>query len=158
MKIVSCEHFFKLKFYKMKLSLRLLLLLPFIFIMVGCPGTDDPIAEQLRPYSEVYNEDIAEIEDFMDTHFITVDGDYNVTFTEITGSTPGTPISSHPNLNFKTISKGGVDHKLYYIKLREGVGSNPTRLDSVFSAYKGHKTNLSVLMKLLVQFGFNCKM
>lgn len=112
--------------------------------MVGCPGTDDPVAEQLRPYSEVYNEDIAEIEDFMDTHFITVDGDYNVTFTEITGSTPGTPISSHPNLNFKTISKGGVDHKLYYIKLREGVGSNPTRLDSVFSAYKGHKTNLSV--------------
>lgn len=127
----------------MKLSLRLLLLLPFIFIMAGCPSDDTFTAPEDRPYAEVYAEDIAEIEDFMDSHFMTVDADYNVTFTEITGSTPGTPISSHPDLAFKTITKGGVDHKLYYIKLREGVGSNPTRLDSVFSAYKGFKSDLT---------------
>lgn len=127
----------------MKLSLRLLLLLPFIFIMVGCPPDDTPSGTEVRPYSEVYAEDIAEIEDFMDNHFMTVDGDYNVTFTEITPSTPGTPISDNPALEFKTINKGGVDHKLYFIKLREGVGSNPTKLDSVFSAYKGHKTDLT---------------
>ncbi|WP_329806610.1 FKBP-type peptidyl-prolyl cis-trans isomerase [Flavobacterium facile] len=127
----------------MKLSLRLLLLLPFIFVMVGCPTDDPPAGVEARPYSEVYNEDIAEIEDFMDSHFMTVDGDYNVTFTEITASTPGVAISAHPDLDFKTINKGGVDHKLYFIKLREGVGSNPTKLDSVFSAYKGHKTDLT---------------
>ena len=112
--------------------------------MVGCPNDDTTTTTEARPYLDVYNEDIAEIEDFMDTHFITVDGDYNVTFTEITGTTPGTPISDHPALNFKTISKGGVDHKLYYLKLNEGVGSNPTKLDSVFSSYKGYKTDLSV--------------
>lgn len=128
----------------MKLSLRLLLLLPFIFIMVGCPVDDEPVTVEARPYAEVYAEDIAEIEDFMDTHFMTVDADFNVTYTEITGSTPGTPISSRPDLEFKTISKGGVDHKLYFIKLNEGVGSNPTVLDSVFSAYKGYKTDLTV--------------
>lgn len=111
--------------------------------MVGCPADDSPAAIEVRPYSEVYAEDIAEIEDFMDTHFMTVDADYNVTFTEITGSTPGTPISDHPNLEFKTVSKEGVDHKLYFIKLREGIGSNPTVLDSVFSSYKGHKTDLT---------------
>src|SRR6478735_1899532 len=133
MKIVSCEHFFKLKYYKMKLSLRLLLLLPFIFVVIGCPSDDPPASAQVRPFSEVYNEDIAEIEDFMDNHFLTVDGDYNVTFTEITSSTPGTPISAHPDLDFKTITRGGVDHKLYFIKLNEGVGSNPTKLDSVYS-------------------------
>jgi FKBP-type peptidyl-prolyl cis-trans isomerase FkpA len=144
MKIVSCEHFFKLNYYKMKLSLRLLLLLPFIFIMVGCPNDDIPETVEARPYADVYAEDIAEIEGFMDTHFMTVDGNYNVTYTKITGSTPGTPISSRPDLDFKTISKGGVDHKLYFIKLNEGVGSNPTVLDSVFSSYKGHKTDLSV--------------
>lgn len=127
----------------MKLSLRLLLLLPFIFIMVGCPSDDSPEEVQARPYSEVYAEDINEIEDFMDTHFMTVDTDYNVTFTEITGSTPGTPISDHPNLGFKMVSKGGVDHKLYYIKLREGIGSSPTKLDSIYTAYKGHKTDLT---------------
>lgn len=113
--------------------------------MVGCPSDDTTTAGvEARPYSEVYNEDITEIEDFMDTHFMTVDGDYNVSFTKITGGTPGTPISSHPDLDFKTISKGGVDHKLYFIKLREGVGTNPTKLDSVFTSYKGHKTDLSI--------------
>lgn len=127
----------------MKLSLRLLLLLPFIFIIARCHPTDSPVAVEARPYSEVYNEDIAEIEGFMDTHFMTVDGNFNVTFTEITVSTPGTPISAHPDLDFKTISKGGVDHKLYFIKLNEGVGSNPTRLDSVYTAYKGYKTDLT---------------
>lgn len=127
----------------MKLSLRLLLLLPFIFVMVGCPSDDAPSGIEARPFLDVYNEDIAEIEGFMDSHFMTVDSDYNVTFTEITATTPGTPISDHPDLDFKTITKDGVAHKLYYIKLNEGVGSNPTRLDSVFSVYKGHNTDLS---------------
>lgn len=121
----------------MKFSNKLLLLIPFIFLLVGCPKDDAPTEEPARDYLEVYNEDIAEIEDFMDTHFMTVDADYNVTFTKITGSTPGTPISDHPDLTFKTVSKGGVDHKLYYIKLREGIGENPTKLDSVMTAYKG---------------------
>lgn len=105
--------------------------------MVGCPKDDAPTEEEARPYLDVYNEDIAEIEDFMETHFMTVDGNYNVTFTKITSSTPGTPISDHPNLTFKMVAKGGVDHKLYYIKLREGVGENPTKLDSIMTSYKG---------------------
>lgn len=154
MKIVSCDHFFKLNFSKMKLSLRLLLLLPFIFVVVGCPADDETPPIQSRPYLEVYNEDIAEIEDFMESHYITVDASYNVSFTKITATTPGTPIfdaldtsASQNNpakpLKFKTISKEGVDHKLYYLKLNEGMGSNPTRLDSVFTSYKGYKTDLS---------------
>ena len=138
----------------MKLPLRLLLLIPFIFILVGCPGEDTPETFQSRPYLEVYNENIAEIEDFMESHYITVDASYNVTFTKITATTPGTPIfdaldtsTSQNNplkpLKFKTILKEGVDHKLYYLKLNEGAGSNPTRLDSVFTSYKGYKTDLS---------------
>jgi len=138
----------------MKLSLRLLLLLPFIFVVVGCPADDETPPIQSRPYLEVYNEDIAEIEDFMESHYITVDASYNVSFTKITATTPGTPIfdaldtsASQNNpakpLKFKIISKEGVDHKLYYLKLNEGMGSNPTRLDSVFTSYKGYKTDLS---------------
>lgn len=127
----------------MKFSSKLLLLVPFIFLLVGCPKDDSPTQDPPREYLEVYNEDIAEIEDFMDTHFMTVDADYNVTFTEITGSTPGTPISAHPDLAFKMVTKGGVDHKLYYIKLREGIDENPTKLDSVFTSYKGHKLDLT---------------
>jgi hypothetical protein len=122
--------------------------------VVGCPADDETPPIQSRPYLEVYNEDIAEIEDFMESHYITVDASYNVSFTKITATTPGTPIfdaldtsASQNNpakpLKFKTISKEGVDHKLYYLKLNEGMGSNPTRLDSVFTSYKGYKTDLS---------------
>lgn len=119
--------------------------------MVGCPTDDSTATVELRSYSKVYAEDIAEIETFMAEHFMTVDADYNVTFTKITGSTPGTPINTHPNLAFKTITQNGVDYKLYFIKLAEGLGNSdlnpendrPTRLDSVFTAYKGHKTNLA---------------
>jgi FKBP-type peptidyl-prolyl cis-trans isomerase FkpA len=151
MKIVSCGLFFKLNYYKMKLSLRLLLLLPFIFVIVGCPSDDASSTEEvIRNPLEVYNEDIAEIEEFMNTHSITVDGDYNTTFTKITGSTPGVPISAHPNLTFKTVTTLGVAHKLYFIKLREGSGNSdtdpnndqPTKLDSIYTSYKGIKTNL----------------
>lgn len=149
----------------MKLSLRLLLLLPFIFVMVGCPGTDDGTETVVRPYAEVYAEDLAEIEGFMDTHFTTVDADYNVTFTKITADTPGaTPISDEldtsvnqddpsKKLKHKIVSVGGVDHKLYFLKLREGTGNtntdsdvlndNPTRLDSIYCTYKGIKTDLT---------------
>lgn len=132
--------------------------------MVGCPPDDTPDDVVLRPYSEVYAEDIAEIEDFMNTHFMTVDGDNNVTFTEITPSTPGTPISDGMDnstnqddpakpLKHKVITKGGVDHKLYFIKLEEGLGNtdvdsdpnndNPTKLDSIYASYKGYKTDLT---------------
>lgn len=144
----------------MKLSLRLLLLLPFIFVLVGCPGTDDPPVTEVRPYAEVYNEDIAELEDFMHTHFTTVDANYNVTITKITTATPGTPIfdaldtSANQNdptkpLKYKIVSKGGVDHKIYFLKLREGSGGTngdmqPTRLDSILPTYKGYKLDLSV--------------
>lgn len=166
MKIVSCGHFFKLKYHKMKLSLRLLLLLPFIFIMVGCPADDGPIEIPDRPYADVYTEDIAEIENFMNTHFTTVDADYNVVFTKITSGTPGTPISDGLDtsvnqdnpakpLKFKIVSKGGVDHKLYFLKLREGVGASPTKLDSIFTGYKGYKIDKNADPPLSTFLGTN---
>lgn len=127
----------------MKFSSKLLLLLPFILLLVGCPKDDGPSPIEARPYLEVYNEDILEIEDFMNTHKMTVDADFNVEFSKITATNPGTPIAQHPNKSFKIVNKGGVDHKLYYIKLREGLGDNPTKLDSVFTSYKGHKTDLT---------------
>ena len=132
--------------------------------MTGCPS-DDSYEVVVRPYSEVYAEDIVKIETFLDTHFTTVDADYNVTFTKITADTPSaTPISDaldtsanqddpSKKLKHKIVSVGGVDHKLYFLKLREGSGNtnvdsdnlndNPTKLDSIYCTYKGIKTDLS---------------
>lgn len=123
--------------------------------MTGCPS-DDSFEVVVRPYSEVYAEDITKIETFLDTHFTTVDADYNVTFTKITAATPdAVPISDEMDtsanqddpskkLKHKIVSVGGVDHKLYFLKLREGSGGEngdmqPTRLDSILPAYKGYR-------------------
>lgn len=143
MKIVSCALIFINKIVKMKFNYKLLVLVPFLLLLVGCPK-DDTTSIEIRPFAEVYAEDLAEIETFMQTHTMSVDADYNVTVTEITATNPGTPIKDRSDLQFKTITQNDINYKLYYIKLREGVGENPTRLDSVYSSYKGFKSDLTV--------------
>jgi FKBP-type peptidyl-prolyl cis-trans isomerase FkpA len=125
----------------MKFIYKLLLAVPLLFLLVGCPDDATVEPEVVRGYQEVYNEDLAEIEKFLMDNTMTVDANYNVTFSEITAANPGTPVKNRPDLLFKNVVKEGVTHKVYYIKFREGVGANPTKLDSVFSAYKGFKTD-----------------
>lgn len=146
---------------KKYLNYKLIFILPILLILVGCPK-DDTNDVVIRPYNEVYAEDIGEIEAFLETHKMNVDADYNVTFEEITASNPGTPIIdgldtsvnqddlSKP-LKLKIINQNDVAYKLYYIKLREGNGNGnantdddtPTRLDSIYTSYKGIKLDLN---------------
>jgi FKBP-type peptidyl-prolyl cis-trans isomerase len=127
----------------MKLNYKIIVLVPLLLFFFGCPKDDNPAIE-VRPYAEVYAEDLAEIESFMQTHKMTFDADYNVTFSEITSTNPGTPIKDRTDLQFKTISRNDINYKLYYIKLRNGVDENPTKLDSVYASYKGFRTDLSI--------------
>lgn len=112
-------------------------------MLVACPGSDDINTPPPRPYNEVYAEDIAEIEEFLDTHFVTVDADYNTTFELIPDGGVQPNIMSYLNapsglvLKKKPITRNGVDYEVYYLILNEGIGENPTRLDSAFVAYKG---------------------
>lgn len=106
-------------------------------MLVACPNTDDVTVPPLRDYTEVYTEDLAEIEDFLDTHFVTVDADYNTTFELIPDGGTQTPISSMPELQFKLVDAHDITYKVYYLKLREGIGEAPTRVDSAFVTYKG---------------------
>lgn len=146
---------------KKYLNYKLIFILPILLILVGCPK-DDTNDVVIRPYNEVYAEDIAEIEVFLETHKMNVDADYNVTFEEITVSNPGTSIFegldtsvnqddvSKP-LKVKIVNKNDIAYKLYYIKLREGNGNgnadtdddSPTKLDSIYTAFKGFKLDLT---------------
>lgn len=130
----------------MKVSYKYLFLLPLLLILVGCPETEQQ-TEEIRPYDQVYIQDALILEKFMNEHFMTVDGDYNVTYTKIDASHPGIPISSRTDLEFKTVNQHGINYKLYYIKLREGNGTTSyptvTQRDSVFTSYKGYKTDLT---------------
>ena len=134
MKIVSCAH----KNCKiMKNLFKLVLVLGLINGLYSCQNDSGTTITEDRPYDEVYLEDIAEIEDFLDTHYVTVDSDYNTTFTQIPDGGTQVPVSAMPELDFKEVDLHDITYKVYYLNLREGTGENITRVDSSFVSYKG---------------------
>ena len=133
MKIVSCAQ----KNNIMKSFYKIVFALGFLTSLISCQNEDSVSLTPDRPYDEVYAEDIAEIEDFLDTHYVTVDADYNTTFTQIPDGGTQTPISAMPELTFKEVDLHDITYKVYYLNLREGSGENITRVDSSFVSYKG---------------------
>jgi len=122
----------------MKQLNKYFLLLIGLCSLVSCKNDDDVTVPPPRPYAEVYPEDLAKIETFLNTHYVEVDSDFNTTFFEIPENGSQTPISDMPELEFKEVNTHNLTYKIYYLKLREGVGENPTRVDSAFVSYKGN--------------------
>jgi hypothetical protein len=109
-------------------------------LFAGCPKDDVPTAQPPKPYAEQKPIDEAAIDDFLATHFVTVDSEFNTTFTKIEEGGIETPIKDMPNLKSFTVNKDDLNYKLYYLELNEGdpiVGKQPIRVDSVYVAYKG---------------------
>jgi FKBP-type peptidyl-prolyl cis-trans isomerase FkpA len=112
--------------------------------LVSCNKDDDGGSASLRDYDEQYVKDLDTIDEFLDNYSMSVSPDFDVTFTKITVSNPGTPIrtqSQYP-LQYKMVhmddhGAAGIDYKVYYINLREGVSDRPTYVDSAYVAYKG---------------------
>jgi FKBP-type peptidyl-prolyl cis-trans isomerase FkpA len=107
----------------------------------SCNKDDDTYVEPLRDYSEQYAKDLDSIDEYIDTHYMEVDADYNVTFTEIPEN--GTQLSirqqtTYP-LDFAMVQNEDhdVNYKVYFIKLREGTKRRPSEVDSVHVAYRG---------------------
>ncbi|WP_445719015.1 FKBP-type peptidyl-prolyl cis-trans isomerase [Flavobacterium sp.] len=121
----------------MKSLFKLVLVLGLFNGLYSCQNDSGTTITEDRPYDEVYLEDIAEIEDFLDTHYVTVDADYNTTFTQIPDGGTQTPISNMPELEFKEVEKHDITYKVYYLNLREGSGESITKVDSSFVSYKG---------------------
>jgi FKBP-type peptidyl-prolyl cis-trans isomerase FkpA len=145
-------------FYKknMKKFFAITVLTVFTFTFFGCPSDDEVVETILpRPFAEVYQEDIAEIEGFLQTHEYSSDANFNVSFEKISSTNPGTPIIDEldnsanqdddtKKLKFLTLRQNDIDYKVYYLKLATGTQSKPytTRLDSIFMAYKGQTFDL----------------
>ena len=125
----------------MKNILKVLCLLVLATFFVGCPKDDSITAEPAKAFSEQYPIDEATIDDFLATHFVTVDGDYNTTFTEIQEGGTETPIKDMPNLAFKMVDRNDLTYKLYYLVLNEGIGESPIKVDSAFVSYKATLTD-----------------
>ena len=105
---------------------------------------DPPIA-----YAVQYPIDIAVIEDYLKTNYITVVNhpgfadDQDVTFTKIPAGGNQPSIWSYkdqvtfPKLLSRDVSLHDITYKLYYLVLREGVGTSPSNVDDLLISYKG---------------------
>jgi hypothetical protein len=108
-------------------------------VLVSCNKDDDSNSEPLRDYADQYATDIANIDEFLDTHYMTVDGDFNVTFTTIPEGGTQASIRNQTDypLQFKMVDYHDIQYKIYYLKFREGNNQRPSPADSVYVSYRG---------------------
>lgn len=125
-------------------------------LVVSC-SKDDNNTEPLRDYATQYEADLDKIEEFLQTHYITVvdnpggQDDQSVTFTKIPAGGTQTSIWNSPDLvtDF-TVDANDITYKLYYLKLRGHIdrqsatpptdaelAKTPCNVDRVLSSYVG---------------------
>ncbi|WP_316635703.1 FKBP-type peptidylprolyl isomerase [uncultured Flavobacterium sp.] len=113
--------------------------------LVSCSkkSDDDPVIVPLRDYATQYKVDNADIEEYLNTNYITVNADMDVTISVITDPSTQPSIMSYlnsasfPKLLTRDIDLHGFTYKMYYLVLREGVGTSPMNTDGVVAAYRG---------------------
>jgi hypothetical protein len=116
----------------MKITKYLLVLVSFIIIF-SCK--DDETVEPFDHAGQAIKDDEF-LQTFLQTHFYTPpeDGEhFGKVDTILAGETPLLSQVTTQNLNF-----GDIDFKMYYLKVMpEGVGENPSKVDSALVNYKG---------------------
>ena len=125
----------------MKNFSKLLFLLLAVAI-ASCSKNDKIEQIPLRDYAVQYTADLDSIDKYIDTHYMTVTPELDVTFTKIgTSGQPSIRSQQQFPLKFKMVKQGEVDYKLYYISFREGGNRQPTKLDSIYVSYQGDFLN-----------------
>lgn len=142
-----------------KIKLNFIVLLTMLIAVSSCKDDDDDIVvTPPKPYAEQYALDIAAIESYLKTHYISnivnhpgFPDDQDVTISEITDAATQPSLYSYldsptlPRLSFRNVSLHNITYKVYTLVIREGVrkdavnagGEYPCNLDGVFAGYKG---------------------
>jgi len=138
-------------------------------ILASCKKDDEDTVQFVeRDRYEVYVENLAEIETFLETHtfnyaefenspaysdfdtnppFITSNDTYEIEFSELSESSTDLSImdflnkDTFPKLEVKIVNQDGFDYKLYLLKVREGLGDPVHKLDAASVLYKGTLAN-----------------
>lgn len=128
----------KIKFY--------FILLIAAITTISCNKDDDNDIEIVppKPYAEQYPKDIALIENYLKTNYITVvnapgetkDQDVTIAKLDADHTVSIWDQKDYALLNRK-IEIHGITYVLYYLVLREGVGEKPCNVDDVFTSYNG---------------------
>ncbi|MCG2610455.1 hypothetical protein LZZ90_02900 [Flavobacterium sp. SM15] len=141
----------------MKIAYKIACFFLFAVFFTACKKDDGGTSyTPPRPYAEVYPEDLAKIEDYLQNHYVTYNevdnGDgtkdiTNVVIGKIDTGTPQTPIKDHPLLTFMTVKLHGLEYKVYYLNLFQGYpedpavynngGKTPCAVDKILTTYKG---------------------
>lgn len=132
----------------MKNRIYTLFTLVFVFGFIACNKNDSGGSStvEVRDRAEQYLVDLDSIETYLNTHFYNYEEfasnpDAKIEFDTIAGDNADkTPLIDQ--VMYKTVidqtEDVDVEYKLYYLKVREGLGEQPTYADSSFVTYKGH--------------------
>ncbi len=121
-----------------------------IFLMVSSCKDDEPdtptyeIEDRTEQYNNVEKDSIQE---YMQTHYYTLDAQFNVTIDTIDPAGSHTSIWDDPDLQTLQVTDPQVDdlvYDLYYIPFRTGDNKSITNYDKVLMAYKGWLLNNTV--------------
>ena len=117
--------------------------------LFSCSKDETVTYEPPREYSVQYEADIKVIEEYLNTYYLDMDltdpnfADKDVVITKIpVGGTQPKLMSylnatTYPKLLSREVSLHSIVYKLYYLVLREGVGSEPCNVDGVLTSYRG---------------------
>ncbi len=118
-----------------------------ILTLFSCSKTETPAATPAKDFGPQYNIEIANIETYLKTYYISnISSDKDVSFEKMSDGTEA-PIYSllnsptYPKLLSENIELHGITYKLYYLLLREGTGDKPCNVDNVLTAYRGDYIN-----------------
>ena len=145
------------------------LFLGLFIVMTSCDNDDDAVTTvPLRDATEVYVENLAEIEEFLETHFFNYEDfdfadpyspqndTFKVVFDTISGvNSDKISLMDSPQLEFKFVEFSGVDYKLYFLNVRKGLGDEIHFCDSAKLVYEGSLTTGYVFDSAITDAVFN---
>lgn len=117
--------------------------------LFSCSKDETVTYEPPRDYAVQYEADKKVIEEYLNTYYLDMDltdpnfADKDVVLTKIPvgGTQPSlmsySTATTYPKLLSKEVSLHSIVYKLYYLVLREGVGSSPCNVDGVLTSYRG---------------------
>ena len=118
---------------------RIISILILIITFSGCSkDTSPPGIFILRDYQTQYNADKLEIENYLRSHSIAVDTEFNVTFSPTTLDAPNAIYlqNTYPLLD-TLVKQNNIEYHVKYIKMAQGTRQRATQVDSVLVNYKG---------------------
>ncbi|MEC4005281.1 hypothetical protein OX283_011495 [Flavobacterium sp. SUN052] len=122
---------------------KILFVIGFCIAIASC-SHNSTTETSINDYATQYTTDLAAIDDYIDTHYMTFDANYNVAFDTILPTTSHLSIRNDTafQLQDTTVAEDGINYKVYFIKFREGgtlanPGKRPTQVDSVHVSYRG---------------------